>query len=131
MESIKSKMTYIQGMIEGLELDSQSKEGKVICEIVKALELISDKISDIEETQLNLQLYLEAIDDNMQDIDESYDECSEYEDEFDEDSFTEIQCLDCGEKIYVDKSIIDNHENIKCPNCSGDIIKNYFKNINQ
>ncbi|MDP4087762.1 MAG: hypothetical protein Q8930_00675 [Bacillota bacterium] len=122
MDSIKPKVSYLHGMMDGLSIDENSKEGKVLKEIVKVLGDIADKLDEIESNQDNLEMYIDTLDDDLQDVEEDFYGFEEADEFNGEDEFVEHQCQQCGETIYIDKSIIENDEHIKCPNCNFDML---------
>lgn len=117
MNSIMSKVSYLSGLVDGLEIDKTSKEGKILAEIVTVLKDMAVEISEISESQKVVQEYIDAIDEDLTELQEDfYDEDYEfYEDEG--DNFVEIKCSTCGDFVYVDKDIIASGEEITCPNC--------------
>lgn len=122
MDSIKPKVAYLHGMMDGLSIDVSSKEGKVLKEIVKVLEDIADRMDEIEANQSNLEMYMDALDDDLQDVEEDFYGFDDSDGFMGEDEFVEHQCSQCGETIYLDRSIIENNELIKCPNCNYDLL---------
>ena len=46
---IAKKVAYIQGLADGLELDGDTKEGKVLAAILDVLEDMADAIEDMAE----------------------------------------------------------------------------------
>ncbi|NLM35715.1 MAG: hypothetical protein GX206_09785 [Clostridiales bacterium] len=118
MDTIKAKVAYIRGMMDGLAIDLDTKEGKVLSAMLKLMEDIGDKIDEIELRQEELEMYIG---------DDIYDEA---EASFDDDDFVEFICHRCGETIYIDKSIVNNKEQIECPNCTYNLISDVTPNSN-
>ena len=119
---ISEKVAYLKGLAEGLALDTESKEGKLIAAIIDVLEDIALEIEDIEDEQAELSEGLDAVSDDLEDVEdlvfEDYDDDDEYEeDELDEDEDCyATTCPTCEETIYFDESILEDGEVI-CPNC--------------
>ena len=102
MEIIE-KVAYLKGLAEGMELDTEKKEGKLIAAIIDRLDDIGLELEDVED------VVFEDFDD---DEDDEY-----YEDELDEDEDCyATTCPTCEETIYFDESILEDGEVI-CPNC--------------
>lgn len=115
MESITSKVSYLSGLIEGLSIDKESKEGKIITEISSILKYMAEEIEDVKSAQDEIEDYVDAIDEDLNSIEnEVYGE--------DEDDFIDVECPNCGETIYVDADLLDERDNITCPKCNN-IIK--------
>jgi DNA-directed RNA polymerase subunit delta len=120
MESLTSKVAYLAGFIDGLELDKTTKEGKAIEQIIEVLKDMALEIEGISENQMDIEDYLGELDedlayveDDLYDIDED-----DYDDNDDDmDDFIEMKCGSCGEVIYVDSVIVDEGEDMLCPRC--------------
>lgn len=115
MNSVASKVAYLSGYVEGLEIDRTTKEGKAINQIIEVLKQMAQEIDLISENQKDLEEYLMDIDEDLAFIeDDLYDIDDDYED--DED-FVELKCSACGETIFVDPGIFEDMEEITCPSC--------------
>ena len=122
---ISEKVAYLKGLAEGMELDTEKKEGKLLAAIIDVLEDIALEIEDIEDEQAELSDGLDAVSDDLEDVEdlvfEDWDEDDD-EDEYEEDELDEDEdcyattCPTCEETIYFDESILEDGEVI-CPNC--------------
>lgn len=117
------KISYIAGLAEGLDIDTSTKEGKLLTAIVDALgdivdeiKNISSDITDIEDLVDELDEDLGTVEDDLY-MEDDFDDDDDDEYEFDDDDCYEITCEKCGDKIYVDGDMIMSDEPIKCPNC--------------
>jgi len=118
MNSINSKVSYLSGFVDGLEIDKTTKEGKAITQIVEVLKQMALEIEDISENQIELEEYLNEVDEDLAFVeDELYDIEDDYEED-DLDDFVELKCDKCGDVVYVDGSIIKDGEEIFCPSCN-------------
>ena len=106
---------------EGLNIDTEkSKEGKLINVIIGILEEIGMSIEDLEENNVALGEEIDAISDDLADVEKAV-----YEDEDDEedddcccgdDDFFETECPNCGETLVIDESVLEEGV-IQCPSC--------------
>ena len=123
---ILEKVAYLKGLAEGLGLDSKSKEGKLLSVIIDVLEDMALEIRDMQEEQAELEEGLDAVSDDLSEV-ESYlyeeedeeDEDDEYDDEEDEDDAEpvyETTCPNCGEEVFFDEDTLDEGC-VRCPNC--------------
>lgn len=111
MESITSRVSYLSGLIEGLSIDKESKEGKIITEISSILKYMAEEMEDLKSAQDEIEDYVDAIDEDLNSIEnEVYGE--------DEDDFIDVECPNCGETIYVDADLLDERDKITCPKCN-------------
>ena len=136
--TISEKAAYLKGLMDGLKLDTEASEGKMIAAIVDLLGDLSKKVTDIEETTIaisdeldEIEEDLDAIEDFIMDEEEEWDEEEDdYEnDEWDEDedyeegfdfgdeetTIYEVECA-CGEIINFDEDVLEAGSMI-CPNC--------------
>ncbi|MEL7623801.1 MAG: CD1247 N-terminal domain-containing protein [Clostridiales bacterium] len=126
--SIKEKVAYLSGLMDGLGFDKDSKEGKMFDGILGILEEIIDEMDDIEEDLDELEEFVEALDedlDELEDIlgfddDDDEDEDEDDEDEDDEDEFVSIKCPSCGKVNYFDPEVLwesDDEVEVLCSAC--------------
>ena len=126
------KVAYLRGLLEGLEIDLDSKEGKLYSAIIEVLDELASDVTDMQENQNYLEEKTDEIDHDLGELEEfvfdgghachDHDHCEcgcEDEDDDDEllsEDFYESQCPSCGETIYFDEDLIKMDE-ITCPNC--------------
>ena len=120
--SINEKAAYLKGLYDGYELDSTSKECKLIGEMLKLMSDMADKISALEADNAELREYIEEIDEDLGAVEEEFYLTDEDEDdfeddeEFDDDSeYYEIECPSCGELVCFDDSL--DIQALVCPAC--------------
>ena len=136
--TISEKSAYLKGLMDGMKLNTESDEGKMIAAIVDMLGDLARKVTDIEETTIaisdeldEIEEDLDAIEDFIMDVDddedwddeeedeEEWDEDEEYEEGFDfgdEDStIYEVVCA-CGTVINFDEETLEKGS-IICDNC--------------
>lgn len=115
---ITEKVAYLKGLAEGLALDTEkSKEGKLIAAIIDVLDDMALEMADMQDEQCDLEDGLDAVSEDLADVESLvYEELDdEDEDDEDEDCY-ETTCPNCEEAIYFDDSILEEGE-IICPNC--------------
>ena len=89
--TISEKVAYLKGLAEGLNLDTEkSKEGKLISVIIDILEEVGMSIEDLEENATAMGEEIDAISDDLSDVEEVIFE----EDDEDED---DDDCCCCGD----------------------------------
>jgi len=124
--SLKEKAAYLKGLAEGLGLDSDTKEGKLITVIIDLLNDVSDEIEQLNENALNIGEELDAISDDLADVEEYlFDDDDDDDDDFDFDPFGDFDdddddddcdcdCEDCAAGNY-------SYE-VECPACGADVV---------
>ncbi len=118
MMTLTEKVAYLKGLAEGMELDEKAKETKLFKAIFDILEDAALSITDLEDTMELVEEQLDAVDEDLDDL-ESFvyeDGCCDDEDEDDDDGMYEVVCPSCNETIFVDSDMFDE-EFINCPAC--------------
>ena len=122
---IMEKVAYLKGLAEGMELDTDKKEGKLLAAIIDVLEDIALDLEDLWDNTMELTEGLDVVSEDLEDVEDIvYDEFDDedeedeyYEDELDEDEDCyATTCPTCEESIFFDESILEDGEVI-CPNC--------------
>ncbi len=112
---ISEKVAYLKGLAEGLALDTESKEGKLIAAIIDVLDEMSIRFEDIDDNLVDLEDGLDAVSDDLSEVEEALFEMDEEDDEDDTEYF-ETTCPVCEEEIVFDEDTLESGE-IRCPNC--------------
>ena len=139
--NISEKAAYLKGLMDGLKLDTETNEGKMIAAIVDLLGDMTKKVVDIEDTTIAISDELDEIEEDLDAIedyilDEEDDEDDDYVDEdgwdddeddeeddgeegFDfgdeETTVYEVQCA-CGNIIDFDEDVLESGS-IVCDKC--------------
>ena len=110
--TISEKVAYLKGLAEGLDLDTEkSKEGKLISVMIGILEEVAMSIEDLEENDLDLGEEIDALSDDLADVEEIV-----FGDDEDEDDYFEVACPNCEEPLVIDDEVLAEGV-IQCPNC--------------
>ena len=139
--TISEKSAYLKGLMDGLNLNTETAEGKMISGIVELLADVTKKLTDVENTTIAISDELDeieedrdAIEDFIMDDEDEHDEFDEDEDYFDIDdeeddedyeegfdfgdediTIYEVECA-CGNVIDFDEETLEAGS-IICPNC--------------
>ena len=118
------KVAYLKGLMEGMKLDTETSEGKLLSVIADILSDMADDMEDLASDLYDLGEDVDAISDDLSDVedylcDDEWDEDEEDEEDEDEDEeplFFEVTCPACEKTITVDEDVL-NLGSIQCPNC--------------
>ena len=134
---MKEKAAYLKGLIDGLGIDENTKEGKVIKAMSELLSEMAETVDSIDEDVTHAYDQINDLSDELEDLEadlyEEEDEDGESEDAEDEDSdgdddddakdddiasepFYEVACPNCGETVYVSEDDLDAGE-ANCAHC--------------
>lgn len=119
---LKEKVAYIKGLMEGMDFDATTKEGKLLAAVVDALAEMANTVTDIDDDLDTLYDEVDAMSEDLEDVenfvfdeDPDEDDDEDYGDEF-EDGLYEITCPQCGEVVCVDEEMLES-DDLACPNC--------------
>jgi DNA-directed RNA polymerase subunit delta len=62
MDDLRAKVSYLQGLAEGLEIEQGSGEGRVICAMLTLMGDMADQMEDVVTGQGELAQYLDDVD---------------------------------------------------------------------
>ncbi|HIR03107.1 MAG TPA: hypothetical protein IAD34_03460 [Candidatus Scatovicinus merdipullorum] len=118
--TLTEKISYIKGLAEGLKLDENKDEVKVIKAILELLEDMALSVTDLETCVDDVCDQLDAVDEDLADLEEDYYEESDCScggcDTDDDDQFYEVTCPTCGEEICLQEDVLLCGET-ECPKC--------------
>lgn len=111
--SLAEKAAYIRGLAEGLELDTDKKEARIIKEM---LELMGEMATDVDDIGADLgELFdvVEQIDEDLGHIEEEVytGGLGDFSDEM-----YEIECPNCKQTVQLDEEVLLDGDVI-CPAC--------------
>ena len=143
--TINEKAAYLKGLMEGLQLDTEKAEGKMIAAIVELLGDVTKKLTNVEDTTIAISDELDEIEEDLdaiedfimdEDEDDDYDDEDDFED-YDEDDYDdfddeddyeegfdfgdedttiyEVKCI-CGNVIAFDEETLEEGS-IICDEC--------------
>ena len=140
--TINEKAAYLKGLMEGLQLDTEKAEGKMIAAIVDLLGDVTKKLTNVEDTTIAISDELDEIEEDLdaiedfimdEDDEEDYDDDDDYDDDFDDDydeddydeegfdfgdedtTIYEVKCI-CGNVIAFDEETLEAGS-IVCDEC--------------
>ena len=129
--NLTEKVAYLKGLVEGLDINEDTKQGKIIMAMLDLLEDMALTISDNEDEMAELTAQVDEIDEDLALLEDEFyddeecdcddDECDcDCDDEDEEEDFYEVECPNCNETIYLDDDLLDD-DYIVCPNCGEEI----------
>ena len=115
------KVAYLKGLTEGLGIDPQQKEGKILTTILDILEDLAIDQEDLASDIAELDEGLDAVSDDLEDVEtilfgDEEDDDEEAEDWDGETAFYECECPACGETVTFDEDVLAKGS-IECPAC--------------
>ena len=139
--TISEKAAYLKGLMDGLNLDTEKAEGKMIAAIVDLMGDVTRRLADVEETTIAISDELDEIEEDLdaiedyildEDEDDDYEDWDDDDDDYDFDdededmdegfdfgdpdtTIYEVECA-CGSIINFDEETLEEGS-IVCPEC--------------
>ncbi len=117
--TIAEKVSYIKGLAEGMKLNTETPEGKIIAALIDVLGDVALNIEDIDSDLADVSDVVTDLEESVIDLeDEVYgeEEDDKYDDSDEDDDEYEITCPSCNNTIVTDFNTIAGG-NLECPNC--------------
>ena len=139
---LTEKMSYLQGLLDGLDIDGTIKEGKALLQMSEVMSELVLYVEDLQSQVDELTELCDILDEDLGQVEDDFydddctgdcDNCDEEDwrddgedddddddfdfDDDDDDELYEITCPTCGDTILLDEGMIDEGS-INCPNCN-------------
>ncbi len=111
MRDINEKVSYLQGLCEGLNVSDGNPQGKIITGILGVLDDISGILVDMRSEFSIVKEYIESIDDDLFELEENFKQ---------DKNIVELTCDNCGEELCFDADLVEDDDVIEiiCPRCN-------------
>ena len=115
------KVAYLKGLMEGMELNTESGEGRLFSVIADILGNMAEDIEDIESDLYDLSEDVDAISDDLSDVEDLLRDGDDWDEDAEDDGdeepqFFEVTCPACSNTITVDEDVLGLGR-VQCPNC--------------
>ena len=118
---LNERAAYLKGLMEGLEISEETKEGKVLKAMYELLAELCDTVTDLDDDLDQVYDELETLDQDLDDVvsDIYADEDEEDEEDAEDDStMYEVTCPNCGQISTLDEeTLMDPEGDLVCPHC--------------
>ena len=132
MSKLTDKISYLQGLADGLKLNPEKESHRLIQGILEVLQEVGDSFEALTESHAELSEYVESIDEDLADLeanlydDEDEDAADDGEDEDDGDDAEAggallYTCPHCQAEIELDPDELDLEEDHPCPQCGKEL----------
>ena len=113
--NLGKRVSYLQGLIEGLELDKSTKEGKIIALMVEIMDDMALVAEDLQDQVDEIVEIVDIMDKDLGELESDYYDDDD-DDYFMDDELYEVTCPSCGDVIYLNEEMLDEGS-IDCPSC--------------
>ena len=144
--TLAEKAAYLKGLMDGIKLDTEKDENRLLKAVVDLLQDMAISIDDLEDNAIAVSDELDEIEENLdaideylmdEDDDEDYDDYEDFDDDldydlgdddddfdYDEDPVYEVTCPKCGEvHQFSEKELLEGSK--PCSKC-GELLEFEF-----
>ena len=109
---ISERVSYLQGLSEGLNINDGSAQGKIISGILDVLAEMTTKMKMLTDNVADVQEYMDSMDEDLSDLQEAFWD--------QDDDYVEVECPECGENLFFESDVLDEDDVIEiiCPRCN-------------
>ena len=113
MSKMSEKVAYLKGLAEGLGVNGDTEQGKLMLAMIDVLDAFAEECKNLDDKVEELEEYVEDIDNDVSDLEEAL-----FSEEDDDDALIEYECPHCGTVIFFDEEAFDMEQEHLCPNCN-------------
>lgn len=124
MKDIRTKVAYLHGLAEGLEIEDTSPEGRILSSMLDVLSEMADQITELKEAQEELAEYVEDVDYDLGELEDSVygdededDHCHVSGVTEEDDGVFTVTCPRCGKTVAIGACDEDGDQ-VVCPVCN-------------
>lgn len=117
--NVTERVAYLRGLLEGMELDTDKKEGKLWTAMIAVLEELAENAHELEQRNAELSLEIDELYEELSTVEEDFLNEDELADDGD-DSLYQVICPTCNEVIYIDDDLL-SEGSITCPACGEEL----------
>ena len=112
---LNAKAAYIRGLMNGMEFDPNSKNGRIIAAMMDLLEAMAATVTEHDDALDQVYDELDAMDEDMDDLTSAlFDIDDEDEDDMDSEAEYEVTCPNCGAEFDIEFTECDG----ECDGCT-------------
>ena len=126
MSRLTDRISYLQGLAEGMKLNPEKDSHRLIAGILEVLGEVGQSFEALAEAHGELSDYVESIDEDLADLeadlyDDEDEDLADEENDGEFESTIEYECPHCGAVINIDPDDVDFDEESLCPECGKDL----------
>lgn len=130
--TLSERTAYLKGLMEGMQIDTETNEGKLFKAIIETLDDMALTVSDVEDVVDAICDELDVIEEDLETVEEylldeeDYDDEDDYYDEdeddydFGDETIYEVKCPTCGSIINLDEDMLEAGS-VDCPDCGEEL----------
>ena len=123
MSKLTDRISYLQGLAEGMKLNPEKDSNRLILGILEVLGEVGASYEALAASHEELSDYVESIDEDLADLEaDLYDDEDENRAEDNrEGDLIEYECPHCAALLMINPDEVDFEEDAKCPECGKEL----------
>lgn len=127
MKGITDRTSYLRGLAEGLGIDKEKAENKLMLEMLAVMDEMASKLQELDSDFDELDEYVVSMENDLSDLEDTVygdadeDDSDDYDD-FDVDEEIAVNCPHCGKEFTIVAGDINFEDKILCPACGENIL---------
>lgn len=129
MKRITDRTSYLRGLAEGLNIDKEKAENKLMLEMLNVMDEMAQKILELDGDMDELDEYVASMESDLSDVEDILfadgdEDGLEDADAYGEDGSGEIDvtCPHCGKEFTIEATEINFDDDVVCPACGKSIL---------
>lgn len=110
--NISEKAAYVKGLFDGMELDMNEKQNKVLKALIDLVSEMAEEVSELGQCYDDVCDQIDAIDEDLTGVEDVLFE--EDEDDYDEIYGEDNKACDCGNSSNEEETVYE----VTCPTCN-------------
>lgn len=126
MGNLTDRTAYLRGLAEGMGLEKDRNENKLMLEMLSVMDEMAQKIGDLDADIGEMEEYVDGIDSDLSDLeevlfgeedDDDDDGDGEENGDYDDEEELAFDCPHCGKSVMIKAADIDFDESPVCESC--------------
>ena len=128
MKRITDRTSYLRGLAEGLNIDREKAENKLMLEMLTVMDEMAQQILELDTDMDELDEYVASMESDLSDVEDMLFTDGD-EDDADDDGYAEdgdeqidVTCPHCGKEFSIVAAEINFDDDVVCPGCGKSIL---------
>ena len=128
MKRITDRTSYLRGLAEGLNIDKEKAENKLMLEMLTVMDEMAGKIQELDTDLDELDEYVASMESDLSDVEDvlfaegdDLDDDDDYE-EYAENEEIDVSCPNCGKEFTIRAGDVNFEGDVLCPACGKSIL---------
>ena len=127
MKRITDRTSYLRGLAEGLNIDKEKAENKLLLEMLSVMEEMAQKTQEVDSDLDELDEYVAAMESDLSDMEDMLygdgeDDEQDDDGDYDMEEDIDVNCPHCGKEFTIQAAAINFDDDVLCPACGKSIL---------